>query len=135
VPNRKRFKPEVIQPEPCLFQLPSILPVEHQRLVKYPLLLEQLLKQCDRESDMDEYNTVKRCVDRTREILESIDRQVPISFISLFFVAKPSRRSSEPDRGGFLFLCQEQSTDKISLHALVALAPHLDKCNLRQDVI
>jgi hypothetical protein len=59
----------------------------------------------------------------------------------LFFVAKPFRtplfhgRNSEPDRGGFLFLCQEQSTNKISLSALVALAPHLDKCNLRQDVI
>jgi hypothetical protein len=36
-----------------------------------------------------------------------------------FFVAKPLRtklfngRNSEPDRGGLLFLCQEQSTDKI----------------------
>ena len=50
--------------------------MEHQRLVKYPLLLEQLLKQCDKESDAEEYNIVKRCVDRTREILESIDRQV-----------------------------------------------------------
>ena len=44
--------------------------------MKYPLLLEQLLKQCDKESDAEEYNIVKRCVDRTREILESIDRQV-----------------------------------------------------------
>jgi hypothetical protein len=49
-----------------------------------------------------------------------------------FFAAKPSRtklfheRSSEPDRGGFLFLCQEQSTDKVSLSALVALAPRLE---------
>jgi hypothetical protein len=55
-----------------------------------------------------------------------------------FFVAKLSRtqlfheRSSEPDRGGFLFLCQEQSTNKISLSALV---PRLDKFKLRQDVI
>ena len=67
------FNKSILNPT---FQLPSILPVEHQRLVKYPLLLEQLLKQCDREADPDEYNTVKRCVDRTREILESIDRQV-----------------------------------------------------------
>jgi hypothetical protein len=61
--------------------------------------------------------------------------------VARFFVAKPSRtqlfheRSSEPDRGGFSFLCQEQSTDKISLSALVALARHLEKCKHRQDVI
>jgi len=48
------------------FQLQSILPVEHQRLVKYPLLLEQLMKQCDKETDEDEFNTVKKCVERTR---------------------------------------------------------------------
>jgi hypothetical protein len=39
------------------------------------------------------------------------------NFFSFFF-AKPFRtqlfhgRNSEPDRGGFLFLCQKQSTDK-----------------------
>jgi len=40
--------------------------MEHQRLVKYPLLLEQLLKQCDIEQDENEYNTVKKCAERTR---------------------------------------------------------------------
>ena len=29
-------------------QLQAILPAEHQRLVKYPLMLEQLAKQCDK---------------------------------------------------------------------------------------
>ena len=31
-------------------QLQAMLPAEHQRLVKYPLMLEQLAKQCDRKS-------------------------------------------------------------------------------------
>ena len=48
--------------------------MEHQRLVKYPLLLEQLAKQCDKEEE--EFAKVRRCVDRSREILESIDKQV-----------------------------------------------------------
>ena len=48
--------------------------MEHQRLVKYPLLLEQLAKQCDKEDE--EFAKVRRCVDRSREILESIDKQV-----------------------------------------------------------
>ena len=30
-------------------QLQAMLPAEHQRLVKYPLMLEQLAKQCDRK--------------------------------------------------------------------------------------
>jgi hypothetical protein len=62
------------RPECRRLGLQSILPVEHQRLVKYPLLLEQLAKQCDK--DEEEYAKVRSCVDRTREILESIDRQV-----------------------------------------------------------
>ncbi len=82
-----------------LFQLHAILPAEHQRLVKYPLLLEQLAKQTKQhssssanasnanedstedgdqgvESSSSELSTVRRCVDRTRSILESIDRRV-----------------------------------------------------------
>ena len=62
------------RPECRRLGLKSLLPVEHQRLVKYPLLLEQLAKQCDK--DEDEYVKVRRCVDRSREILESIDKQV-----------------------------------------------------------
>ncbi len=80
-------------------QLHAILPAEHQRLVKYPLLLEQLAKQTKQhssssanasnanedstedgdqgvESSSSELSTVRRCVDRTRSILESIDRRV-----------------------------------------------------------
>ncbi len=75
------------------------MPAEHQRLVKYPLLLEQLAKQTQQQpkrrrrtssndsSDNDcatdcggtcaeELARVRRCVERTREILESIDRRV-----------------------------------------------------------
>merc|ERR1719283_152834 len=37
------------KPECRRLQLQSILPCEHQRLVKYPLLLEQLAKQCDKK--------------------------------------------------------------------------------------
>ena len=40
--------------------------------MKYPLLLDQFAKQCDNE----DFDRVKRLVDRTREILESIDKQV-----------------------------------------------------------
>ena len=62
------------RPECRRLGLQALLPAEHQRLVKYPLLLEQLAKQCDK--DDEEFAKVRRCVDRSREILESIDRQV-----------------------------------------------------------
>lgn len=62
------------RPECRRLGLQALLPVEHQRLVKYPLLLEQLSKQCDKEGE--EFAKVRRCVDRSREILESIDKQV-----------------------------------------------------------
>ncbi len=61
-------------PECRRLGLQSLLPVEHQRLVKYPLLLEQLSKQC--EKDEEEHVKVRECVVRSREILESIDKQV-----------------------------------------------------------
>ena len=75
----------------------AILAVEHQRLVKYPLLLEQLAKQTPLQqqqpqaasedgsggaasevstSASPEAAVIKRCVDRSREILECIDQQV-----------------------------------------------------------
>ena len=67
-------------------QLQFILPAEHQRLVKYPLLLENLAKQTEAaanedgrqedEASLEEVKVIRRCVDRTREILESIDRRV-----------------------------------------------------------
>lgn len=54
-----------------------------QRLVKYPLLLEQLAKHTpgpessDDEGQLsDEVQIVRRCVERTRNILESIDKRV-----------------------------------------------------------
>ena len=48
------------------------------RLVKYPLLLEQLAKQTapNEDESEDESGVIKKCVDRSREILESIDKQV-----------------------------------------------------------
>ena len=57
-------------------QLQSILPVEHQRLVKYPLLLTQIKKHCDEDEDRDEYDQVTEATSRTKEILDSIDKQV-----------------------------------------------------------
>ncbi len=88
------------RPECRRQELQGILAVEHMRLVKYPLLLEQLAKQsapppstedgaaaaaadtadtaaaADGNEDEIESVVVKRCVDRSREILECIDRQV-----------------------------------------------------------
>jgi len=52
------------------------LPVEHQRLVKYPLLLTQIKKHCDEDEDRDEYDQVTEATSRTKEILDSIDKQV-----------------------------------------------------------
>ena len=62
------------RPECRRLGLQALLPVEHQRLVKYPLLLESLAKYCDKETE--EYAKVRRCVERSREILNSIDIQV-----------------------------------------------------------
>ena len=59
------------RPECRRLGLQSLLPVEHQRLVKYPLLLETLAKQSDETSTF-----VKQCVERTKYILESIDKRV-----------------------------------------------------------
>jgi len=57
-------------------QLQSILPCEHQRLVKYPLLLEQIAKHTEKTQDNPEYETVKTATERTKEILDCIDKQV-----------------------------------------------------------
>ncbi len=79
------------RPECRRLQLHAILPAEHQRLVKYPLLLEQLAKQtkdtaasansvpdgdADESVATSELSVVRRCQERTREILECIDRRV-----------------------------------------------------------
>lgn len=65
-----------------------MLPVEHQRLVKYPLLITALLKETlgkhaeetTNEGDLEEGETdgeyYRKCFKRTKEILESIDRRV-----------------------------------------------------------
>ena len=58
-------------------QLQSILPMEHQRLVKYPLLLEQITKHyAIEEADAGELELVKEATARTKEILDNIDKQV-----------------------------------------------------------
>merc|ERR1719318_1376792 len=58
-------------------QLQSILPMEHQRLVKYPLLLEQITKHyAVEEADPGELELVKEATARTKEILDNIDKQV-----------------------------------------------------------
>jgi len=57
-------------------QLQSILPVEHQRLVKYPLLLTEIKKHCVEVEDRVEWDLVTEATRRTNEILDSIDKQV-----------------------------------------------------------
>jgi len=58
-------------------QLQSILPMEHQRLVKYPLLLEQISKHySEEEREGGELEMVREATARTKEILDSIDKQV-----------------------------------------------------------
>jgi hypothetical protein len=56
--------------------LQSILPVEHQRLVKYPLLLTEIKKHCVEAEDRVEWDLVTEATRRTNEILDSIDKQV-----------------------------------------------------------
>ena len=63
------------RPECRRLQVHALLPAEHQRLVKYPLLLGQLAKQSE-EAGEAELQTILKCVEKTREILESIDRRV-----------------------------------------------------------
>ena len=71
------------KPECRRLQLQSILPAEHQRLVKYPLLLDQLAKHntsieasSQSSSSGGEAGVVMGYVNRSKEILESIDKQV-----------------------------------------------------------
>jgi len=74
-PKLDHFLTELERRPACRrLQLQSILPCEHQRLVKYPLLLEQVAKYT--EQGGVEYETVKAATERTRDILESIDKQV-----------------------------------------------------------
>ena len=62
------------EPERPPLQLQSILPVEHQRLVKYPLLLTEIKKQCVEAEDRDEWDLVTEATSCTKEILDSIDK-------------------------------------------------------------
>ena len=55
-------------------QLHDMLAWEHQRLVKYPLLLEQIVKHSDAANS--ELELIKEVTVRTREILDSIDKEV-----------------------------------------------------------
>ena len=55
-------------------KLEDMLAWEHQRLVKYPLLLKEISKHME-ERDA-EYELIKEVEARTKEILENIDKQV-----------------------------------------------------------
>ena len=55
-------------------QLQSMLAWEHHRLVKYPLLLQQIMKYT--AEDSPEMDIVKEVLARTKEILNSIDKEV-----------------------------------------------------------
>ena len=57
-------------------QLQSMLPMEHQRLVKYPLLLEQIAKFSDTPNYNTEHDIVMSAMEKTKDILDSIDRLV-----------------------------------------------------------
>lgn len=76
-PRLEQFLSDIERNPICRrLQLQGILPVEHQRLVKYPLLLEGLAKHCDPAQDPTEYEIMSEVTNRTRQILESIDKQV-----------------------------------------------------------
>ena len=62
-------------------QLQSLLPCEHQRLVKYPLLLEQLAKHTEQGQELDNILSVR---DMTKNIIDSIDKLVAQQQNSLF---------------------------------------------------
>ncbi|XP_059087739.1 uncharacterized protein LOC131884098 isoform X14 [Tigriopus californicus] len=64
------------KPECRRLQLQALLPMEHQRLVKYPLLLNQLWKKGSEICDKTEQDIVHSCQERTCVILENIDRRV-----------------------------------------------------------
>ena len=92
--------PKNLTPTPIVADVQAILAVEHQRLVKYPLLLEQLHKSAtaitganQQQQDSEdaaaaagagaaasEAAVIKRCVDRSREILECIDQQARLHY-------------------------------------------------------
>ena len=57
-------------------QLQSLLPCEHQRLVKYPLLLEDLAKYSDHVDSTQELELVLNAKEKTKEIIDSIDKLV-----------------------------------------------------------
>merc|ERR1719244_1651452 len=76
-PKLEQFLSDIERNPACRrLQLQSILPCEHQRLVKYPLLLEQIAKHTEKTQDNAEYETVKAATERTKEILDCIDKQV-----------------------------------------------------------
>ena len=55
-------------------QLQSMLAWEHHRLVKYPLLLQQIIKYT--AEDNAEVEILKAVLDKTKEILNNIDKEV-----------------------------------------------------------
>ena len=72
------FLTEVERKPACRrLQLQSILPMEHQRLVKYPLLLEQLAKYTEPAVEgSTEHDTLVSAMEKSREVLECIDKLV-----------------------------------------------------------
>lgn len=64
------------KPQCRRLQLQALLPMEHQRLVKYPLLVSQLLKRSSEICDKTELDILQNCQERTRVILDNIDRRV-----------------------------------------------------------
>lgn len=55
-------------------QLKDIIPTAMQRLTKYPLLLESLAKYTIPRSD--EMTTVRKCLERSREILNKVNQAI-----------------------------------------------------------
>ena len=72
----EQFLSEIERNPACRrLQLQALLPCEHQRLVKYPLLLREMAKYSE-SSDSPEYDVIVTVTEKTKEIIDSIDKIV-----------------------------------------------------------
>merc|ERR1711936_131921 len=72
----EQFLSEIERNPACRrLQLQALLPCEHQRLVKYPLLLREMAKYSE-ITDNPEYEVIMTVTEKTKEIIDSIDKIV-----------------------------------------------------------
>ena len=75
----KQFLSEIERNPACRrLQLQSLLPCVHTRLVKYPLLLEQLVKYSDHVGSTTELQLILNAKEKSKEIIDSIDKLVAL---------------------------------------------------------